>query len=332
MHILPVGVRHNVVGHIGVEDAHIVTGDPGGVGGLQHGRHLLHHVHGEDAGLVQAAAVGDGGGLAVGGCLGAVIHIGAGLEHVSRNGVQGQPCLTAHGLGGLQHVVVDGGQVQHIGQTHKVAVLVHLRLQGGGAELPALRGHALGQGLQRLGKGGVPAELDPLASVSGDGPLLAELAVDEVGLGLLDQRPVVKSLVLRREPGVRGDVHRGVVREQLHILHFHDVLLSKFLAFPWGKVAPLSPDEGRCELGSICRPTPVRAAPCHPLLGEGFYPKLIFSPRSTFLQASNISFLVIWATREPGTAAVPPETPFSEGRCWANRRFSASFRSTVCAA
>ena len=204
-----------------MQDAHIVAGNFGGVGRLQHGRHLLHHIHRKGAGLVQVLPVGNGGDCAVGAHLGAVEHIGAGLQHIAGDGIQRHARLTAHGLGGLQHIVVNGGQIQHIGQTHEVAVLVHLCLDGRGAELPALGGNAFRQGLQGLGQAGVAPELDALAAVLGNGPLLAELAVNQVGAGFLDEGPVVKGLVFHGQGAVGGHIHIGIVRKQLKIRNFH---------------------------------------------------------------------------------------------------------------
>ena len=222
-----------------MQDAHIVAVDLGGVGGLQHGGHLLHHVYGEGAGLVQAGAVRHRGLNAVGPNLGAVEHVGAGLQNVSRNGVQGQAGLTAHGLGGLQHVIVNGGQVQHIGQADEVAVLVYLRFHGSGAELPALGGDALGQGLQSLGQGGIAPELNALAAILGNGPLLAELAVDQVRPCLLYQSAVIKGLVFRGQLGVGGDVHRRIVRKVLQRCDVHkSYLLSILKTFPCGEGGP----------------------------------------------------------------------------------------------
>ena len=66
--------------------------------------------------------------LQVGADLGAVIHIGAGLQHIAGDGIQRHTGLTAHGLGGFQHIVVNGGQVQHVGQAHEVAVLAAVYL------------------------------------------------------------------------------------------------------------------------------------------------------------------------------------------------------------
>ena len=41
---------------------------------------------------------------------------------------------------------------------------------------------------------------------------------------------------------------------------------------PLGEGAAAAAEEGRYWVGSGSRPTPVRASPCHPLLGEGFSP------------------------------------------------------------
>ena len=62
-----------------------------------------------------------------------------------------------------------------------------------------------------------------------------------------------------------------------------DLRRGRFLTFPWGKAtsrrggpylplgegAAAAAEEGRYRVGSACRPTPVRASPCHPLPGEG---------------------------------------------------------------
>ena len=41
---------------------------------------------------------------------------------------------------------------------------------------------------------------------------------------------------------------------------------------PLGEGAAAAAEEGRYQVGSAYRPTPVRASPCHPLPGEGIKP------------------------------------------------------------
>ena len=45
-----------------------------------------------------------------------------------------------------------------------------------------------------------------------------------------------------------------------------------FPYLPLGEGAAAAADEGRYQVGSAYRPTPVRASPCHPLPGEGLAP------------------------------------------------------------
>ena len=45
-----------------------------------------------------------------------------------------------------------------------------------------------------------------------------------------------------------------------------------FFYLPLGEGAAAAADEGRYQVGSAYRPTPVRASPCHPLPGEGLAP------------------------------------------------------------
>ena len=45
-----------------------------------------------------------------------------------------------------------------------------------------------------------------------------------------------------------------------------------FPYLPLGEGAAAAAEEGRYQVGSACRPTPVRASPCHPLPGEGYNP------------------------------------------------------------
>ena len=203
-----------------MQNAHIAVAKLGRVHRLEHGGDSLHRVHRQHAAAIQTAAVGDGGFLAGSIPLGAVVHIGAALQHIAGDGVQGQTRLMTHRPGGFQHIVVNGSQIQHIGQAHIVAILAHLCLHIYHAHLAPIGGHAFGQRLGGLGQSGVAAELNALAAVFGDGALLTELIVNQVGSSLLQQRPVIKGLVFCGQTGIGGDVDVFCKQLKIHV-DFH---------------------------------------------------------------------------------------------------------------
>ncbi len=49
-----------------------------------------------------------------------------------------------------------------------------------------------------------------------------------------------------------------------------------FPYLPLGEGAAAAAEEGRYQVGSAYRPTSVPASPCHPLPGEGFFPKILY--------------------------------------------------------
>ena len=203
-----------------MQNAHIAVAELRGIHCLEHGGNPLDGVHRQHAAAIQTAAVGDGGFLAGSIPLGAVVHVGAALQHVAGDGVQGQTCLMTHRPGGFQHIVVNGSQIQHIGQTHIVAVLAHLRFHVCHAHLAPVGGYAFGQGLGGFGQRSIAAELNALAAVFGDGTLLTELVVHQIGRGLLQQRPVIEALVFRRQTGIGGDVDVFCKQLKIHV-DFH---------------------------------------------------------------------------------------------------------------
>ena len=121
-----------------------------------------------------AAQVGAAVHLALG-----VLHVGAAVQHLAGDGVQGAARLAAQQLGGLHQVVVDGGKQQHIGQLDEAAVLRHSRGDDAHVELLTFGGHTFGQGRGGLGQGVILAELDGLTAILGDGMLLSELVMDQ---------------------------------------------------------------------------------------------------------------------------------------------------------
>nr|DAI42786.1 MAG TPA: hypothetical protein [Caudoviricetes sp.] len=211
MGISPLGVAHQVIGHIGMDNGHIVAVD----GRCVHGLELAHRpadvVHGEDVVVAdrgraahQVCLVGNAG------C--AVIHIGAAVEDFPGDGVQRPARLGGQQFACLHEVVVDGRQLQHIRQRHIAAILGDGGRDVGHIQLLAVGGNALGQRRQRLGQAGILAELNGLAAVLGDGPLLAELVMHQRGLRKIDQVLVVIGLHLHAQAGAGGGLrgHIGV--------------------------------------------------------------------------------------------------------------------------
>ena len=71
---------------------------------------------------------------------------------------------------------------------------------------------------------------------------------------------------------------------------------GRSLTFPWGKVAASAAGRGAVPGRTLCRPTPVTPAACHPLPGEGFFvPQAIYASRSE-------SFLTIREVMRNSTA------------------------------
>ena len=214
-----------------MDNGNILAVDGGRVLGSQLCHHLLQHLHGELGGSVQIRAGGHGG-LYAADNLGAVGHVGAGLKHVADHGVQGSAGLTAQELGRLQNGVVQGGQLQHVGLGDEVAVLGHGRGDGAHVQGLAVRGNALSQRSQRLGKGRELTELNGLAAVCGDGTLLTELVMYQLGLSLVNEGHVVEGLHFGRQVvaggRVRGHVDMGCEKLQVDEVNGIHFLISFF--------------------------------------------------------------------------------------------------------
>lgn len=174
----PLGVTHKVVGAIRVDDARVVAVDLGRVHHLEVTDSAAHGVHGQVVVLAVGGAAAAQVGAAVHLALG-VLHVGAAVQHLAGDGVQGAARLAAQQLGGLHQVVVDGGKQQHIGQLDEAAVLRHSRGDDAHVELLTFGGHTFGQGRGGLGQGVILAELDGLTAILGDGMLLSELVMDQ---------------------------------------------------------------------------------------------------------------------------------------------------------
>ena len=185
LYLLPLGVVGQVIGHVGVDDAHKAVADLVGVLGLQGPHSLLDVVHGQVAvagcGFAAAHQAGPAGHAA------GVDDVGAAVHHFPGDGVQSSARLVAQQLGGLHQVAVNGGQHQDVRQGDVAAVLPHLAGDGGHGQALAVGGHALLQHAQQLGQGAVLAELDDLAAILGNGVLLGKLVVYQLGQGVVDQ-------------------------------------------------------------------------------------------------------------------------------------------------
>ena len=155
-------------------------------------------------------------------------NVGTAVQHLAGDGVQSGTGLGAQQLGSLHQVVVDGSQQQHIGQGDVAAVLVDSCLDDGHSEVLAVRSDTLSQRSQHLGQGAVLSELDGLTTILGNGVLLAELVMHQLGFSVIDQIIAVKHLHLVRERGGAGglgvhlskqlQVHQ-TVDNKLNLLH-----------------------------------------------------------------------------------------------------------------
>ena len=202
-HILPQGVALEVVGGIGVHDADEVTtaaipGEPAGLVVLEGTHSLANLVHGQVGRGGDTARIGGTGGELVG---------GVGNHGVAGHVVHDDTELLAEQFSGVVDDGVVGGQVEQVGDFHVRAVLGDGGLNLGLAEGLAGGGHALGELLSHLvgGEQGPATELDGLAVVPGDGPLLAELGVDELRLGPFEQGTVIPRFVQVRGRGCGVD-------------------------------------------------------------------------------------------------------------------------------
>ena len=87
-----------------------------------------------------------------------------------------------------------------------------------------------------------------------------------------------------------------------------------FPYLPLGEGAAAAADEGRYQVGSAYRPTPVRASPCHPLPGEGLAPSSVPGyARSTFPVGEGDLRRGLFISVRPGPVGVP-STPAACGR------------------
>ena len=205
-----------------MDDGHIAAVKGGGVLCPQLCHRPLHHVHGQLAGGVHAgAAVGL---CAAGADLGAVAHVGAGIDHVPGHRVHRQAALVAQQLYSLGQHGVNGRQIQHIGDDNEVAILLHGAGLGRHVQLVARRSHALGQGARHLGQRGELAEFNGLAAILGDGTFLAKLIVYQPGAGFVDQGHVIKRLHFGAQRVAAGRQGGGLRCKQLQLHQHHNHL------------------------------------------------------------------------------------------------------------
>ena len=190
-----------------MDDAHIGAVIHGGVLDLEV---TDGHLNGPDSHVVVFGGVGiaahqvcPGVDLTLG-----ILDVGAGHQNVTGDGVQGKTGLIGQDALSLGENGVDGQKIHLVGDGHIVSVL----LDGGGdgrhGQLLAVGGHTFGQLSGGLCQGRELAELDGLAAVPGDRPLLAELVMHQKGLCQVDEAVVVVGFHLHRKLG--GDVGVGV--------------------------------------------------------------------------------------------------------------------------
>ena len=202
-----------------MDDGNILATDGGRVLASQLGHNLVDHIHGQLAGEVQSGTRGNLGLGTVSSHLGAVGDIGAGVQHITGDGVQSQTSLAAQDLGSLQNGVVQSGQLQHIRLGDVVTVLSHSSGDGGHIQALAIRGDTFSQRSQSLGQAGELTELDGLTAALGNGALLGELIVDQVGLSLIQQGHVVESLHFHGQTGEQSGLQ--LICEQLQAVDNH---------------------------------------------------------------------------------------------------------------
>ena len=206
LHGFPLGVVGQVIGHVGMDDGHKAVADLFRVLGLQGADGLLDVIH------LQVVRQRVAGRYAA-----RIDDVGAAVQYLSGDGVQRCAGLGAQQLGSLHQVVVDGGQQQHIGQGDVTTVLRHSGLDGGHSKALAVRRDTLRQRSQHLGQGAVLAELDGLAAVLGDGVLLAELVMDQLGNSVIDEIIAVIGLHLVRQRAGAGGLGVGRACKQLQV-------------------------------------------------------------------------------------------------------------------
>ena len=232
----PLRVVHEVIGHVGVDDDRERAVDAAAVGVFERAHGAADAVDGQVVvvGRICIAALQQ---VARGHGLVGVLHVVAADEHLARDRVERAAGLRAEQLRGHGEIVVDGGQQQQVAHLDVAAVLAHGRLDGGHAQALAVGGHALGQGGQRLTERGKAAELDRLAAVCGDGVLLRELVVHELGLGRVDEVVRVERLHLLGQALLGGHLRVCVKQAQVHADVFH-THVSFFLCCPLPGTAP----------------------------------------------------------------------------------------------
>ena len=224
----PLRVVHEVIGHVGVDDDRERAVDAAAVGVFECAHGAADAVDGQvvvvgSAGIAAAQQVAGGHGFV------GVLHVVAADEHLARDGVERASGLRAEQLCGHCEVVVDGGQQQQVAHLDVAAVLAHGRLDGAHAQALAVGGHAFGQGGQRLAERGEAAKLDRLAAVCGDGVLLCELIVHELGLGRVDEVVGIERLHLLGQALLGGHLRVCVKQAQVHADVFH-TLMSPFFS------------------------------------------------------------------------------------------------------
>ena len=253
----PLRVVHEVVCHVGVDDDRERAVDAAAVGVFECAHGAADAVDGQvvvvgSAGIAAAQQVAGGHGFV------GVLHVVAADEHLARDGVERASGLCAEQLRGHGEVVVDGGQQQQVAHLDVAAVLTHGRLNGAHAQTLPVGGHALGQSGQRLAERGEAAKLDRLAAVCGDGVLLRELIVHELGLGRVDEVVGIERLHLLGQALLGGHLRVCVKQAQVHADVFH-THVSFFLCCPLPGTAPGQHPAAVLPLGSSCagvRPVP----------------------------------------------------------------------------
>ena len=246
----PLRVVHEVVCHVGVDDDRERAVDAAAVGVFECAHGAADAVDGQvvvvgSAGIAAAQQVAGGHGLV------GVLHVVAADEHLARDGVERASGLRAEQLRGHGEVVVDGGQQQQVAHLDVAAVLTHGCLNGAHAQTLAVGGHALGQGGQRLTERGEAAKLDRLAAVCGDGVLLRELIVHELGLGRVDEVVRIERLHLLGQALLGGHLRVCVKQAQVHADVFH-THVSFFLCCPLPGTAAGQHPAAVLPLGSSC--------------------------------------------------------------------------------
>ena len=212
--ILPVGIAHEVVLTVRMDDTGIVAVDSRSVHNSEVSYGHSDSLYGE------VVVIGSGSTAAYEGVSGrylafSILNVGAAVEYFSNNGIENPASLGSEELGSLDEVVVDSSQKEYVGKLDVVAVLSYSRGEVGYVELLAGRGNAFSQRSERLSERAVLPELDGLAAILRNGMLLAELVVHELRLSEIDEIIAVIGFHFHGQvlagAGLRGDV--GIVEK-----------------------------------------------------------------------------------------------------------------------